>query len=206
MCPIGGTCKEFDNSCVCKTLREELRDLDIGSQIAVKKPFLSQKHKAERLKFAKQHLHWSMVDWSLVIWTDKSSFEVGHQSRTIRVWQNAYEKYSWDCLAPTFESGRTSIMIWGAFTSYSKSDLVLIPPNKRTALDFVDVVYTSGLESYYKGYNNYQHLILMEDGAPVHRSIAPKLWREALGMKKLQWPANSLDLNPIENVWKLCND
>jgi len=46
----------------------------------------------------------------------------------------------------------------------------------------------------------------MEDGAQVHRSIAPKLWREALGMKKLQWLANSPDLNPIENVWKLCKD
>ena len=136
---------------VCvRTLRKELHILGIGSRIAIKKPFLSPKHKVDRLEFAKQHLHWSMEDWSFVMWTDESSFEVGHQSRTIRVWQKPYEKYSWDCLAPTFKSGRTSIIIWGAFTSSNKSDLVLIPPNKHTALDFVDVVYKSGLESYYK--------------------------------------------------------
>ena len=46
----------------------------------------------------------------------------------------------------------------------------------------------------------------MEDGAPVHGSNIQKDWREQLGLKKLDWPPNSPDLNPIENVQKQVKD
>jgi transposase len=45
--------------------------------------------------------------------------------------------------------------------------------------------------------------ILMEDGARVHRSKAHEEWRKSHLVEKLEWPTNSLDLNPLENVWKL---
>jgi hypothetical protein len=46
----------------------------------------------------------------------------------------------------------------------------------------------------------------MEDGAPVYCSKASKEWRKLCLIEKLDWLANSLDLNPLENVWKLLKD
>ena len=40
----------------------------------------------------------------------------------------------------------------------------------------------------------------------MHPSKAPKFWRKEIGLKKLNWLANSLDLNPIDNLWKQCKN
>jgi transposase len=46
----------------------------------------------------------------------------------------------------------------------------------------------------------------MEDNAPVHRDKIAKYWRENHDLEKIEWPSQSLDLNPIKNVWKLLKD
>ncbi|MBW0556902.1 hypothetical protein O181_096617 [Austropuccinia psidii MF-1] len=45
-------------------------------------------------------------------------------------------------------------------------------------------------------------ILLMEDNAPIHTARASTDWRNRHDIQKLDWPAHSPDLNPIENVWK----
>jgi Transposase. len=41
---------------------------------AERKPFVSEKNRKARLKFAKNHLHWTSAEWSKVLWNDESKF------------------------------------------------------------------------------------------------------------------------------------
>ena len=128
--PLASIIEKMTEKVCPRTLRKEIKRIGFHSRVAAKKPFLSNKHKVDRLAFAKKYQAWQLSDWMNVIWTDEVSFEIGKNSLQVKVWRRSYERYSWDCLAPTFKSGRTSVMIWGAFTDYEKCPIVIMPSDR----------------------------------------------------------------------------
>src|SRR5262249_53084488 len=88
------------------TVRESLHQLGLWNRIARKKPFLSKKHIAKRLKWARERKKWTIDVWKRVIWTDEASVELGKDSREVRVWRKSDEEWEATCLAPSFKSGR----------------------------------------------------------------------------------------------------
>jgi len=144
-----------------------------------------------------------MDDWRAVLWTDESSFEIGKPSRQIKVWRGKKAKFDPKNLVPTFKSGRVSTMVWGSFFSNKKGPLIVVPPGQRKATDFIENVYKKALVPFLKKTDPHHLLTLMEDNAPVHTAKASRSFLAENSITKIVWPAQSPDLNPIENVWFL---
>jgi hypothetical protein len=161
-----------------RTIQQQAHELGFHNQVAVEIPFVNSKQIEKRLKFASEHLSWTIDNWKKVVWSDESLFDVGKLSKQTKVWQKKGKKYNPECLQPTFKSGRTSTMVWGAFFNITKGPLVFLPPKQQTAKDFIENVYRPHLVPFLQNKDPEHQLIFMEDNTLVHTALASHNFRK----------------------------
>lgn len=183
--------------------------------LARRKPFL------DRIKAVK-HLVWAhenrMRNWNTVMWTDEVPLETGGKSHRPRVTRRAGEAYLPKCIAPTFQSGRKSLMAWGCIAHGYKGPLIRleVEPCSVTSTGrkrgggvgarvYVDQVISGPMKDCLAHLEKERGhpMLVVEDGAPSHWGKAAKVAREKYGIQQLAHPPNSPDLNPIEPIWRL---
>ena len=64
----------------------------------------------KKLRWSEKHKNSTYDDWSKVLWTDKSKFQVFCQNRKSYVRHSAAEKIS-QCMVPTVKQGSGSIVV-----------------------------------------------------------------------------------------------
>src|SRR5215468_9248935 len=79
-----------------------------------------------------------MEEWKRIIWTDEASMEVGRDSRARRVWRTNDEEFHHSCIKPTFKSGRSSVMIWGAIVHDRLGPLFVFLEGRIKSAVYVD--------------------------------------------------------------------
>lgn len=179
-------------------------DLMMSNCHARIKPHLQTRHILLRQAWATHLQNWSNSDWSKVIWTDEMSFEVGKNYCMVLVWRRPGQEYDPLYIAPSFKSGRSSIMVWGAIAHRIKGPLVRMPKGYRTAQHYIDIVMAGPLQQFYQAVKGAQGAAyVVEDGASVHTAKVTQKWCTEHQIQALSHPAQSPDLNPIENVWSL---
>ena len=78
------------------TVRSYLKTAGYLRFKARRKPFLTQKQKEARLRWAREHVDWTLEDWMRVIWTDEATFETGLDTRLCYVTRRPGQQWSPD--------------------------------------------------------------------------------------------------------------
>lgn len=180
------------------SVKNYLNAINIFAFSPIKKPLLSKKHIQKRYEASRRWIKMSEDTVKSIIFSDESKFNLFYSDGSIPVWRQPKTGHKTENICPTVKFGGGSVMVWGCFSYFGKGRLHFIDGIMDSAA-YCNILSTHlfasanamGLESF----------LFMQDNDPKHKS---KLTSEFLAeneVELLDWPAQSPDMNPIENLW-----
>ncbi len=140
----------------------------------------------------------TVAQWSKVLFSDESKFCISFGNQGPRVWRKSGEAQNPCCLKSSVKFP-PSVMIWAAMSSAGVGPLCFLKSTVNAAI-YQEILEHFMLPSADKLYGD-ADFIFQQDLAPAHTAKGTKSWFNDHGVTVLDWPANSPDLNPIENLW-----
>jgi hypothetical protein len=171
-------------------------------QLMRNKALIHPRNQVKRLMFAEFALSKDVDWWDRIIWSDET---------TVRSMPAKQKRYSWVATDTPYENvpvngqvqaGGISVMFWGCMSKLGLGPLIPLQDGNMTAIKYKDMLNKTLLPLLRECERDYDvEMIFMQDNAPCHKANMIMEFLAQKDIETLDWPPQSPDLNPIENVW-----
>ncbi|GFV96925.1 transposable element Tcb1 transposase [Trichonephila clavipes] len=160
---------------------------------------LTSRHRRDRREWATEHVNWRRNEWSNALFSDESRFSVQPDNRRIFIWRDSGSRNNPAFVHESVRFGGEGVLVYGGISTDGRTDFYIIRDGPLTACRYRDEILRPIVVPYAAAIGD--DFILMDDNCRPYRANLMEDFLFEEGIVRMEWPACSPDVNPIEHVF-----
>ncbi|GFV61142.1 transposable element Tcb2 transposase [Trichonephila clavipes] len=190
---------DFTRGRMIGKLEEGRTVTSVAAEFGINKSVVSRAWKAFQTTVVQRAQKLDNCQWSRVLFTDESRFSTRNDYQRVLIWREIGTRFYTSDFKERHHYGGPGVLVWGVIMLNGRTELHIFDRGSVTGDRYCEEILLPHVRLFRGAIS--PDFIFMDDNARPHRTLAVEELLESEDITRMDCPAYSPDLNPIEHVW-----